>query len=61
MDVQKDLRQVLKRKVAGHFSRTYCGRGSLRRCRALLDGTLGQAVAQLSAHYGPSTASGRCR
>ncbi len=36
MDVQKDLRQVLHQRVRGRFSRTYCGRGSLRRCRALL-------------------------
>jgi acyl-homoserine lactone acylase PvdQ len=52
MDVQKDLRQVLHQPVRGRFSRTYCGSGSLRRCRALLDSTLVQAAAQLSQHYG---------
>jgi acyl-homoserine lactone acylase PvdQ len=57
MDVQKDLRQVLHTPVKGRFSRTYCGRGSLKRCRALLTKTLLQASAQLSAHYGASTAS----
>ena len=55
MDVQKDLRQVLHKHVAGRFSRTYCGRGSRRRCRALLVSTLLQADATLSAKYGPST------
>ena len=57
MDVQKDMRQVLSRRVPGRFSRTYCGRGSLRRCRAMLDRTLLQAAGALSARYGPSTAS----
>lgn len=56
MDVQKDLRQVLGQPVRGRFSRTYCGRGSLRRCRALLDRTLLQAAAQLSKHLGSSMA-----
>jgi acyl-homoserine lactone acylase PvdQ len=54
MDVQKDMRQVLHRHVRGRFSRTYCGRGSLRRCRALLTRTLLQAAAQLRAKYGSS-------
>lgn len=54
MDVQKDLRQVLGRHVAGRFSRTYCGGGSLKRCRALLDSTLLEAAAQLSKRYGSS-------
>ncbi len=54
MDVQKDLRQVLHRRVRGRFSRTYCGRGSLRRCRSVLTTTLLAAAAQLSARYGPS-------
>jgi acyl-homoserine lactone acylase PvdQ len=56
MDVQNDLRRVLHRRVTGHFSRGYCGRGSLKRCRALLTSTLLQAAAQLSARYGASTA-----
>jgi acyl-homoserine lactone acylase PvdQ len=54
MDVQNDLRRVLHRRVSGHFSRGYCGRGSLRRCRSLLTGTLLQAAARLSAKYGPA-------
>jgi len=57
MDVQKDLRQVLKRRVRGRFSRTYCGAGSLIRCRALLTSTLLQAAATLSAKYGSSESS----
>jgi acyl-homoserine lactone acylase PvdQ len=56
MDVQNDLRRVLHRHVAGHFSRIYCGRGSLRRCRSMLTTTLLQAAAQLSAKYGASMA-----
>jgi hypothetical protein len=48
MDVQKDLRQVLHQKVPGRFSRTYCGGGSLKRCRALLSSTLLQAAAKLT-------------
>ena len=56
MDVQKDLRQILHRRVRGRFSRTYCGRGSRRRCRSLLTRTLLQAAAALRARYGPSQA-----
>jgi acyl-homoserine lactone acylase PvdQ len=54
MDVQKDLRQVLHRPVRGRFSRTYCGLGSLRRCRALLTRTLLAAAATLRRRYGAS-------
>src|SRR5947209_1176937 len=57
MDVQKDLRQVLHRPVRGRFSRTYCGGGSLPRCRASLDSTLLQAAAQLSQRYGTSSST----
>ncbi len=53
MDVQKDLRQVLHRHVRGRFSRTYCGRGSRRRCRKLLTAALLRAANQLTARYGP--------
>ncbi|MDQ6834759.1 MAG: penicillin acylase family protein [Actinomycetota bacterium] len=59
MDVQKDLRQVLRRHVRGRFSRTYCGRGSRRRCRALLVRTLLQARAQIVHSYGSSMARWR--
>ncbi len=54
MDVQKDLRRVLGQTVQGRFSRTYCGGGSLTRCRALLPSTLLQAAGELAAKYGPS-------
>jgi len=54
MDVQQDLRQVLGRPVKGRFSRTYCGGGSLKRCRALLSSTLLQAAAELTSKYGSS-------
>jgi acyl-homoserine lactone acylase PvdQ len=57
MDVQKDLRQVLGQPVSGRFSRTYCGGGSLTKCRSLLDSTLSQAAAQLSRQYGASMSS----
>jgi hypothetical protein len=59
MDVQQDLRQVLHQRVSGRFSRTYCGRGSLKRCRALLVRTLLQAAAGLRSRYGASTANWR--
>lgn len=43
--VQKDLRDLLKiRGVRGRYSRVYCGRGSRKRCRAMLASTLLQAV-----------------
>jgi acyl-homoserine lactone acylase PvdQ len=57
MDVQKDLRQVLHLHVRGRFSRTYCGGGSLRRCRAMLTRTLLQAGAALAKRYGAATSN----
>jgi acyl-homoserine lactone acylase PvdQ len=54
MDVQKDLRQVLHQHVRGRFSRTYCGAGSRKRCRAVVVGTLLRAVAVLRRRYGAS-------
>jgi hypothetical protein len=42
--VQKDLRALLGRKVRGRWSRTYCGKGSLRRCRKALARSLGAAL-----------------
>ncbi len=56
-DVQQDLRQVLGEKVAGRFSRTYCGGGELKRCRALLISTLLEADAELVKQYGASESS----
>jgi Penicillin amidase len=55
MDVLQDLRQVLHQHTVGRFSRTYCGGGSLKRCRAILTSTLLQAVTQLRSKYGAST------
>jgi acyl-homoserine lactone acylase PvdQ len=42
----KDLRQVLGQKVRGRYSRTYCGKGSRAKCRAMLASTLAQAIAK---------------
>jgi hypothetical protein len=56
MDVQKDLRQVLHRRMRGRFSHAYCGGGRLRRCRTLLTNTLIQAAAELTRRYGSSMA-----
>jgi acyl-homoserine lactone acylase PvdQ len=42
--INKDLRQVLHKPVKGRYSRTYCGKGSRKRCRALLASTLAQAI-----------------
>jgi acyl-homoserine lactone acylase PvdQ len=42
---QKDLRSVLGKRVKGDYSREYCGRGKLRRCRKALIGSLKQALA----------------
>jgi acyl-homoserine lactone acylase PvdQ len=44
--VQKDLRSVLGDKVAGPLNREYCGGGSLAKCRAALDSSLSQAIAE---------------
>jgi hypothetical protein len=45
----KDLRTLLGRKVKGRYSQVYCGRGSLRRCRNALAGSLKRALAHDSA------------
>jgi hypothetical protein len=44
--VQKDLRAVLGRHVAGPLNRVYCGNGSLSACRAALDASLQQAIGE---------------
>ena len=44
--VQKDLRSVLGDKVAGPLNRVYCGGGSLAACRAALESSLSQAIAE---------------
>jgi acyl-homoserine lactone acylase PvdQ len=43
--VEKDLRTILDRKVRGRYSRVYCGKGKLRRCRDDLIDSLERAVA----------------
>ena len=43
---QKDLRTLLGRRVRGRWSRTYCGRGSVRRCRRALERSLAAALEQ---------------
>ena len=42
---RKDLMTVLGRKVRGPYSREYCGKGSLKRCRAALRSSLKAALA----------------
>jgi hypothetical protein len=42
--VQTDLRDALGQHPAGALNRVYCGRGSLKRCRAALDSSLLQAA-----------------
>jgi acyl-homoserine lactone acylase PvdQ len=41
---QKDLRTLLGAPVRGRYGRVYCGRGSLSRCRAALERSLGAAL-----------------
>ena len=54
--VQRDLRSTLGVRVRGRYSRRYCGRGSLARCRTALRGTLAQAIGTLpSAIYQDDT------
>jgi hypothetical protein len=57
--VQKDLRSVLRRKVAGRLNRLYCGGGSLRKCRAALESSLLAAVAEPATTVYP--ADGVCK
>ncbi|MGH3326363.1 MAG: penicillin acylase family protein [Streptomycetales bacterium] len=45
--LDKDLRQILGRPVAGPYSRTYCGDGSLDACRAQLRASLRGAVSRV--------------
>lgn len=52
--VKADLRRVLGQKVLGGQSRTYCGGGSLARCRSLLLTALRSAVASVAAAQGTS-------
>jgi acyl-homoserine lactone acylase PvdQ len=51
-DVAQDLHAVLRQKEPGHFSRIYCGGGSLSKCRTLLTSTLMEAYTQIAAKQG---------
>jgi hypothetical protein len=55
--VEKDLRGLLGSRVRGGFSRRYCGRGSLTRCRAILVSTLRAAIAGAERRYGAPLAT----
>ena len=61
MDVQKDLRQVLHRRVRGRFSRTYCGRGSRRRCRGAADPDASAGRRRARARSARLRPTGSCR
>jgi acyl-homoserine lactone acylase PvdQ len=57
--VQKDLRAVLGKRVAGPLNRVYCGSGSLARCRAALETSLSQAIGESAQQVYP--ADGVCK
>jgi acyl-homoserine lactone acylase PvdQ len=57
--VQKDLRAVLGKRVAGPLNRVYCGTGSLARCRAALEASLSQAIGESPQQVYP--ADGVCK
>jgi hypothetical protein len=42
--LNKDLRTILRGHVRGRYSRVYCGRGSLHRCRSSLAASLSAAL-----------------
>ena len=52
--VQKDLRSVLGHKFAGPLNREYCGGGSVAKCRAALESSLSQAVAESAQQVYPA-------
>ncbi len=52
--VQKDLRKVLGKRVLGPLNRIYCGRGSLKRCRAALQSSLRAAIAESPSQVYPA-------
>jgi acyl-homoserine lactone acylase PvdQ len=57
--VSKDLRTELGMKVKGRFSRRYCGRGSLKRCRKSLWAAINAAAKTLSSSQGSNPAAWR--
>jgi hypothetical protein len=52
--VQKDLRAVLGRRVAGPLNRVFCGAGFLGRCRAALIVSLRQAAGDPASRVYPA-------
>jgi hypothetical protein len=56
--ISKDLRQVLGQRVRGRYSRTYCGGGKRKMCRALLTSALKQALAMPASQVYPG--DGEC-
>jgi acyl-homoserine lactone acylase PvdQ len=57
--VDKDLRTELGMPVKGRYSRRYCGKGSLRACRASLWAAIQSAVTKLAATQGPNSTAWR--
>nr|MDQ2896564.1 penicillin acylase family protein [Actinomycetota bacterium] len=55
--VQKDLRTIAHRRVSGPLNRVYCGAGSVSGCRAALESSLRQAVAESPAQVYPADGS----
>lgn len=52
--VQKDLRRIAHRRVYGPLNRVYCGAGSVSGCRAALESSLRQTVAETPAQVYPA-------
>jgi acyl-homoserine lactone acylase PvdQ len=52
--LQKDLRTILGYKVRSRFSRSYCGKGRLKNCRADLRESLDVAIKELERLFGKS-------
>ncbi len=50
--LDKDLRAVLGQRHVPYLSKRYCGRGSLRRCRAIVIASLKAALTQVRAKQG---------
>jgi hypothetical protein len=57
--VQKDLRSLLGRPVAGPYQTRFCGAGDVARCAASLWAALDTAIGQLAASQGPDPAAWR--
>jgi hypothetical protein len=57
--VQKDLRELLGEPVRGSYSRVYCGRGKLGKCRAALLDSLREALQHSSPASWAPTATPR--